>query len=389
MGSSQLLNVEDLVVRFYTYEGIVKAIEKVQLFLREGEILGVVGETGCGKTVTGLSILRLVPSPGKIEGGKIYLKTDDGFIDILEKDEKFLEKNIRGRYISIIFQEPGAALNPLYRVGEQIGESLFIHRKSEYYLRALKTIEQRIDENKNFLSSFMLRIQRAICSKLIENPDSTIYSFIIKFPIASRVRKIVEEEIKGDVISIMKVMGFPDPERVFDAYPHELSGGMKQRAVIAMALACNPKIVIADEPTTNLDVTIQAQILNLIKELQKKFGSSIIYITHDFGVVAELCDRVAVMYAGNVCEVADVYEIFKNPLHPYTKALLESIPRPNKSFKSIPGTIPNLINPPSGCRFHPRCPYAVEKCRSEVPRLIEVNKDHFVACHLIGGSGGV
>lgn len=386
MGNSQLLNVKDLVVRFYTYEGVVKAIEKVQLFLREGEILGVVGETGCGKTVTGLSILGLVPSPGRIENGKIYLRTDEGFIDILEKDEKFLEKNIRGRYISIIFQEPGAALDPLYRVGEQIGEALFVHRKSEYYLRALKTIEQKIDENKNFLSNFLLRVQRMICNKLIESPDSVIYSFILKFPIASEVRKIVEEEIKGDVISIMKVMGFPDPERVFNAYPHELSGGMKQRAVIAMALACNPKIVIADEPTTNLDVTIQAQILDLIKGLQKKFGSSIIYITHDFGVVAELCDRVAVMYAGNVCEVADVYEIFKNPLHPYTKALLESIPRPNKPFKSIPGTIPNLINPPSGCRFHPRCPYVVEKCKSEVPQLIEVNKYHFVACHLIGGS---
>jgi len=380
-----VLKVEDLKVRFYTYEGIVKAIEKVSLFLKEGEILGVVGETGCGKSVTALSVMRLTPHPGRIEDGKIYLKTDDGMVNLMEKDEKYLEK-IRGRYISIIFQEPGAALDPLYKIGEQISEALLIHRKVKYYKDALRIVENKLKDEKGSLRKYFLNIEKKILNELIKNPNSLFISIILKLPLLKRIKKLVEEEVKKDVMVLLKSMGFPDPERIINMYPHELSGGMKQRVVIAMALACNPKIMIADEPTTNLDVTIQAQILKLIKELQKRLLSSIIYITHDFGVVAEVCDRVAVMYAGNICELADVHEIFKNPLHPYTRALLESIPRPGKPFKSIPGVIPNLINPPSGCRFHPRCAYATEKCRREVPELIEVKKNHYVACHnVVGG----
>lgn len=203
-----------------------------------------------------------------------------------------------------------------------------------------------------------------------------------KLPLINRVKKLVKNEVRRDVISLLKNMGMPDPEKVYDMYPHQLSGGMKQRIVIAMALACNPSILIADEPTTNLDVTIEAQILELIKNLQSILNLSIMYITHDLGIIAELAHRVVVMYAGSVCEVAEVHELFKNPLHPYTKALLESIPRPNKPFKSILGTIPNLVNPPSGCRFHPRCSHAMENCRNKVPKLMELEKDHYVACFL-------
>ncbi len=384
MEGNPVLKVENLVVRFYTYEGVVKAIEKVSFFLREGEVLGIVGETGCGKSVTALSVMRLTPHPGRIENGEVYIKTDDGLVNILEKDEKYLEK-IRGRYISIVFQEPGAALNPLYKIGDQIAEVLLIHRRLNYYKRALKVIEDKIWRENSSFKRRILSMQRKVCKMLIENPNSTLASILLKLPLISGLKKLIEQEVREDVIMILRDMGLPDPERVYNMYPHELSGGMKQRAVIAMALACNPKIMIADEPTTNLDVTIQAQILQLIKDLREKLGSSIIYITHDLGVIAELCDRVAVMYAGNICEVANVYEIFKNPLHPYTKALLESIPRPGRPFKSIPGTIPNLINPPPGCRFHPRCKYAMDKCRREVPRLIKVGEDHYVACHLVRG----
>jgi peptide/nickel transport system ATP-binding protein len=193
-------------------------------------------------------------------------------------------------------------------------------------------------------------------------------------------------EARKQVIEVLKSVEIPDPERVANMYPHELSGGMAQRVVIAMALACNPMLLIADEPTTNLDVTVQAQILNLIKVLKKSLGSSILYITHDLGVVAQSCDRVAVMYAGNVVETADVFEIFRSPLHPYTRALLESIPRPGQPFRSIPGIVPSLINPLKGCRFHDRCPYAMDVCLNVKPVFMQVKKEHYVSCHLYGGS---
>jgi len=197
---------------------------------------------------------------------------------------------------------------------------------------------------------------------------------------------MVKKEVRKEAIKILREIEIADPERVIDMYPHELSGGMAQRVVIAMALACNPALLIADEPTTSLDVTIQAQVLDLIRRLKEKFSSSVIYITHDLGVIAELCERVAIMYAGSICEVANVFELFKNPLHPYTRGLLESIPHPDKPFKSIKGVVPNLVDPPSGCRFHPRCQYATDICKRTKPKIIEIKKDHFLACHLHGGS---
>ena len=368
-------------MRFYTYEGVVKALEGVKLHMIEGETLGLVGETGCGKTMTALSILNLIPPPGKIESGKIFFKGKEKTIDLLEQKESFIRR-IRGKDISIIFQEPGSALNPVYTVEEQISEVFLLHRGEELTMAAIEAIEKDAESTRGGLKRFIYGIQRKIYKKMLKKPRSLSLRFLSKIPIVKRYKRRLRKEAKKESINILRQMEIPDPERVADMYPHELSGGMQQRVVIAMALACNPTLLIADEPTTSLDVTVQAQILNLIKKLKETFKSSIIYITHDLGVVAETCDRVAVMYAGNVVEVADVVEIFKNPLHPYTIGLMESIPRPGKDFKSIKGTVPSLINPPLGCRFNPRCPKAMEKCSKVKPEMKEVKKKHFVSCHL-------
>jgi len=380
----KLLDIQDLRLRFYTYEGVVQALEDVNLYVKEGETLGLVGETGCGKTMTGLSILSLIPSPGKIEGGKILFKRKDGTLDILSQKEAIL-RSIRGKDISMIFQEPSSALNPLFTVEDQISEVILHHRMKELAKKALEELEMDIQSTKGGLKGFIYGVERKIYKKMLEKPRSLSLKFLSKIPLVRRYQGRIRKEARKEVVKILREMEIPDPERVADMYPHELSGGMQQRVVIAMALTCNPKLLTADEPTTNLDVTVQAQILDLMKRLKKEYQSSILYITHDMGVVAELCDRVAVMYAGSVVEIADVMEIFKNPLHPYTKALLESIPRPGKEFKSIKGMVPSLINPPSGCRFHPRCPRVMEICPKVKPKMIEVKKGHFVECHLYPG----
>jgi len=377
-----LLDIEDLKVRFYTYEGVVKALEGVNLNLRKGEMLGVAGETGCGKSVTGLSVLVLVPPPGKIEGGRITFKNANKTIDLLKQNESFL-CDIRGKEISMIFQEPGAALNPVYTVETQLSEVFLHHRRKELIQRVLDGLEKDI---KNGKGGLICGIEKGLYRRMLENPDSLYLRFVSKIPVVRRYRLRLKKEIRKEIIKVLREIEMADPERVLNMYPHELSGGMAQRVVIAMALACNPTLLIADEPTTSVDVTIQAQILDLIRRLKEKFGSSVIYITHDMGVIAETCDRVAIMYAGSICEVAGVMEIFKNPLHPYTKGLLESIPAPGKEFKSIKGTVPNLINPPKGCRFHPRCPKAMEICARVPPKMVEVKKEHFVVCHLYGGA---
>jgi peptide/nickel transport system ATP-binding protein len=370
--------LDDLRLNFYTYEGVVEALDGVNLSLKKGETLGVVGETGCGKSVTGLSVLNLVPPPGRIEGGKVFFRPKEKPVDLLVQKESILRR-VRGKYISMVFQDPRSALNPVYTAGDHISEVLFHHRRKELIQRSLERINEEIEAgNAGFLTGYY----KKIFQKMLKNPKTLGLIILSKIPIVNRYKRIFKEEGKKEAIKMLKIMRIPDPERVVDMYPHELSGGMAQRVVIAMGLACNPAVLIADEPTTNLDVTIQLQILNLIKELKEEFSSSIIYVTHDMGVIAEMCDRVAVMYAGNVVEVADVLEIFKKPLHPYTQGLLESIPRPGKPFKSIEGTVPSLINPPKGCRFNDRCPYAMEICRKEKPRMAEVKKEHFVQCFL-------
>ncbi|HDD42582.1 MAG TPA: ABC transporter ATP-binding protein [Nitrososphaeria archaeon] len=381
--NNEQLRVKDLVVRFYTYEGIVKAIEKVNLRLRKGETLGIVGETGSGKSVTAFTIMALTPPPGRVEGGAVYFRRDRGdVVNVIELKENELLK-IRGKEISMIFQEPNAALDPLYKVGDQIAEAILSHRSSEMLERAMKLVEEDLKRGDSGAGA---KLELWAYRKMLEDPDSAALAILRRIPVVKNLmRRRLRQVIREEIIELLKLMEIPDPERIIDAYPHELSGGMQQRIVIAIALACSPVLLLADEPTTSLDVTVQAQIIDLIMRLKKRLGTSVIYITHDMGVIAEISDRVAVMYAGNVVEVAPVKELFKNPLHPYTKALLESIPKPGSSFKSIPGTVPNLVNPPSGCRFHPRCPYAKEACSREVPELVKVSEDHYVACLLYGG----
>jgi len=376
--TKEILVVDDLRLNFYTYEGVVEALDGVNLSLKKGETLGVVGETGCGKSVTGLSILNLIPPPGRIEGGKVLFNPKKKPVDLLVQKEAILRR-VRGKYISMVFQDPRSALNPVYTAGDQIAEVLRHHRRKELIQRSLERINEEIEAGK---AGFLTGYYKGIYQKMLKNPKALSLLILSKIPIVSRYKRMLNEEAKKEAINMLRIMRIPDPERVVDMYPHELSGGMAQRVVIAIALACNPEVLIADEPTTNLDVTIQLQILDLIKELKEKFSSSIIYVTHDMGVIAQMCDRVAVMYAGNVVELADLFEIFKKPLHPYTQALLESIPRPGKPFKSIEGTVPSLVNPPEGCRFNDRCPYAMEICRKEKPKLVEAKKEHFVQCFL-------
>jgi oligopeptide/dipeptide ABC transporter ATP-binding protein len=310
-----MLRVENLVTRFHTYDGVVRALEGVSFEVREGEIFGLVGETGCGKSVTTYSTLRLLPSTGRVHSGRITLAGES----LLDASESRM-REVRGGEIAMIFQDPLSALNPVMRVGDQIAESVWLHD---------------------------------------DLPDAEA--------VAARV-----EEVLGEV-------RMPDPAGAARAFPHELSGGMQQRVMIAMALAGRPKMLIADEPTTALDVTIQSQVLQLLRQLKQEAGLTVLLITHDLGVVAELCDRVAVMYAGTIVETAPVAELFGNPRHPYTQGLLAALPGTSDTLAPIPGRVPDLLNPPSGCRFHPRCPLAVDRCRAEAPELRGDARQ--VACH--------
>jgi len=394
MELESIVQMQNLKVNFYTYAGVVQALDGVNLNVEAGEILGLVGETGSGKSVTSLSVLRLVPPPGRIEEGSIVYSSEAGSNDILRMNESIL-RQLRGKDIAMIFQEPRAYLNPVYTVADQISEVMLVHREQELLKKALDSCIARRSKSKKKSPSFEERVYRRLLNKpksrvtrykRLNKLEERFHEGVNRFPFRFTRKRQFKTEITKEVVNILKRMEIPDPERVAHMYPHELSGGMAQRVIIAMALSCNPVLLIADEPTTNLDVTVQAQILNLVRQLKRDFHSSILYITHDLGVVAQLCDRVAVMYAGSIVETADVFEIFKNPLHPYTRALLESIPTPGQPFKSIRGIVPSLVNPPEGCRFHDRCSYAMEICRKVKPVTVEVKKKHFVSCFLCGGS---
>jgi len=327
-----LLKVRNLVVHFETYAGTVKVLDGVSFDINEGETLGLVGETGCGKSVTALSILRLIDRPGKIVGGEVWLDGEN----LLEKSEEEMRR-IRGKKISAIFQDPTTYLNPVYTIGDQVGESILQHQDLKSHLN--------------------------------------------RGDISGGVKRLLAERI----LKSLRIVKMPDPENAAKRYPHELSTGMRQRALTAMMVATYPKLLIADEPTTALDVTIQAQIMKMMDDLKHELGVSILLITHDLGLVARMCDRVAVMYAGNIVELASVDEIFNNPKHPYVDGLLKAIPRPGRRMKrleTIVGSVPNLINPPSGCRFHPRCPHVMQVCRSVKPELEATEAGHLVACHL-------
>lgn len=379
-----LLETSALVTNFYTYEGVVQALNKVSLVVDHGATFGLVGESGCGKSVTVRSVMRIVQSPGVIEGGKIIVFFDEqaeaAGLDLLQQSESFMQ-GVRGDSISMIFQEPNAALNPTMSIGDQISESFLFHKKGEMCGKIRDELEG--PDNRTFTPWKKMLI--ALYGRAAANPNDLILRAISRIPILKRWQKRLKSEAWRRSEEIVGWLGIPHPEQVVRQYPHNLSGGMKQRVVIAIALACHPVLLIADEATSNLDVTIQAQILDLLRHLKKEDISSILLITHDLGIVAETCDRVGVMYAGNLCEVADVGDLFRNPRHPYTAALLDSVPKFSMEgvLKSIEGNVPNLVSPPPGCRFHPRCPQVMEVCRTQLPELLSVGENHLAACHLL------
>jgi len=322
--NGNLLEVRGLKTQFFTEAGIVRAVDGVDFVVRRGEVLGLVGESGCGKSVTSLSVMKLVSRPGEIVEGEIVFDDED----LVERRESEM-LHVRGNRISMIFQQPTSCLNPVFRVGDQLAEVLVIHEE------------------------------------------------------------VSKAEGKKRAVELLEMVGIPEPESRVNAYPHELSGGMAQRVMIAMALACVPELLIADEPTTALDVTIQAQILDLMRNLQTQIDTSVILITHDLGVVAEMCDRVDVMYAGRIVEEADVEDLFEAPKHPYTEALIGSTPvlgQAEKELVAIPGSVPNLIDLPAGCKFAPRCQARIEHdleiCTQQEPEVKEVASGHKVRCWL-------
>jgi oligopeptide transport system ATP-binding protein len=324
-----ILQVEDLVVRFYTHDGVVHAVNGISFHVDEGETLAVVGESGCGKSVTMMSLVRLIPMPpGRIESGRAFFFDGSQQRDLLQLPETEI-RQVRGGQIGFIFQDPLTSLNPVLSIGEQIAESMVAHLES------------------------------------------------------------TRDDARGRAVALLDRVGIPDAQERYSNYPHQFSGGMRQRVMISMALSCNPEILIADEPTTALDVTIQAQILEIIKDLTANLGTAVIIITHDLGVVSGMCSRICVMYAGRMVERADTDDLFREAKHPYTRGLIHSVPRIDKTAQerlySIPGTPPNLINIPECCPFHPRCKHAMDICRRTYPGETDFGNGHSASCWLYGG----
>ena len=378
-----LLSVKNLTIKFYSYDSTVTAVDDIHLDIGINETYGLVGETGCGKTVTALSILRLVPSPGNIEQGSVQFMTSGGrSLDLFDLDEDEI-RELRGNNISMIFQEPSSALDPVYTIGDQISESILLHRRFEVAENVLKKINI-LPGNilKKVMALLVKPVEREIYSTIINKPDTNISEIIIRIPVIRNLLWRSHQEANEMAVTLLKNVEIPDAVRIVHQYPHELSGGMKQRCVIAMALACNPRLLIADEPTTALDVTIQAQILDLLNKLKEENNMSILYITHDLSVAAEICDRVGVMYAGGICEEADVVELYENPLHPYTKALMAAVPKSGEIPHSIIGAVPELSELAEGCAFYPRCSIHEDICFSGKPKTLEIKSGHFVTCHL-------
>lgn len=375
--SKMLLSVKDLKTYFYTEEGVVKAVDGVSFNIYEDEVLGLVGETGCGKSVTALSIVRLVRSPGKILEGTI-LFNGANLLELTEEDMR----GIRGNSITMIFQDPLNSLNPVISVGDQLAEVFTLHQTEE--LR--KILDERIlSRKKNLERIKQFKKDLKEDDRLTKEDHELIKKEIEDLKISTKHIPNLNDMIQEKSIKIIGEVGIADAKGILKRYPHELSGGMRQRVMIAMALSCNPLMLIADEPTTALDVTIQAQILDLMKDLKQRFKTSILMITHDLGIIADLCDRVAVMYSGNIVEYATAVDLFKNPRHPYTIGLISAIPsleKKDKKLDVIRGMVPNLIYPPSGCRFHPRCDKRLEICDKVKPKFIEIRDKYFIACHL-------
>jgi len=323
---AKLIEVKNLKTNFYTIGGVVRAVNGVDFAIEREKTLGVVGESGCGKSVTALSIMRLIQPPGMIDEGEILFHQNGKVLDLTKLNAKGpIMRSIRGNEIAMIFQEPMTSLNPVFTIGDQIMESIMLHQR------------------------------------------------------------LGKDDAREKAVGMLKAVGIPSPEVRIGEYPHQLSGGMRQRAMIAMAISCNPSLLIADEPTTALDVTIQAQVLNLMNKLRSDFQAAIMFITHDLGVIAHMADDVIVMYLGRIVELAKSEAIFSYQLHPYTIALISALPRPNPRKKTdrilLEGDVPSPTNPPSGCTFHLRCTDRQKICTNEVPELVKIEKDHFVACH--------
>ncbi len=362
--AEEILKITNLRVSFNTYAGQVKALDGVELTMRKGEVLGLVGESGCGKSVTALSIVGLLPQNAKILGGSVLLNGKE----VLGMSKKDLE-TARLTEVAIIFQDPMTFLNPVLSIGSQITE--IISARPELFTE--KLVKHRLGQiGEGTDVSAGLDSERSHLEGALKRGNLGKKEF-------NRLAKVY-------AVSVLESVRLPEPVKVLKMFPFELSGGMRQRVLIAMSLVRRPKLILADEITTALDVTVQAQVLQLLRALRQEIDVSVLLITHDLAVAAELCDRVAVMYAGNVVEVADVRELFRNPLHPYTIGLLASVPRVDVSSApqeaAIKGSVPDLIYPPSGCRFHPRCPRAFEKCPQVKPQLIEANPGHLVSCLL-------
>ncbi len=447
-----LLKVENLKTQFVTWNGLVRALDGVSFEIMPGETLGLVGETGCGKSVTALSIMNLIPeTAGTIVEGNITFEN----IDVSTKQkqackiipkkkrpklkvsrrklkENFkLMNQIRGNTMGMIFQEPMTTLNPVITIKKQIEDVLFTHHINVMASRViarkkitktqLNDIIKNVIDGKNigYLDDFInqnpeLQAIKEQISYIINRHDITTYRKrnliaalyeedkkisksleILSTKKLNKAPRFIPKEIKKEAarlaVELLTKVNIPQPEKVINQYPHELSGGMRQRVVISIAIASNPHLLIADEPTTALDVTIQAQILDIMKDLKKNSNTSILFITHDLGVISDISDRVAVMYAGSIVEIGKKLDIFESPKHPYTQGLLTSIPSYGSGkgrLKSIPGTVPNLIHPPEGCKFHPRCPYAMDICKTTKPEMIDLGNDHFVACWLYSKKEG-
>ena len=341
MNETPVLTMDDLATHFFTDRGVVKAVDGLSLEVGRGESLGVVGESGSGKSVTFLSVLKLIQYPGRIVRGRVLFEG----ADLLQKSEAEM-MNLRGTKISMIFQDPLTALNPVLKIGDQISETIIFHQQRAFSAKA------------------------SLSRRLSKRMDPW-------------AQKSLEKQARDRALEMLELVKIPSASQRLEEYPHQFSGGMRQRVVIAIALSCNPSVLIADEPTTALDVTIQGQILELLTEIRQKLQMSLVLITHDFGVVKELCDRVAVMYAGRIIELSAVTDLFANPRHPYTNALMECIPDASKrKVRPIPGFVPSLIDLPGGCSFHPRCQHATERCKAEMPSLIRMEDGRQVRCHL-------
>ncbi len=376
----KLLEVKNLKTFFYTEEGIVKAVDGVSFDIYLDEVLGLVGETGCGKSVTALSILQLVRETGKIIEGSI--KFND--INLLELSEQEM-REYRGNQITMIFQDPLNSLNPVMSIGKQVSEVFLLHQKEK-----LKKTQDNLRLERKKLIDERMNLKKELIKKekdgLISEEEKKIFKLKID-DLKDKIQRtpLLKHLALDEAEKIIKEVGIADARGILKRFPHELSGGMRQRIMISMGLSCNPLLLIADEPTTALDVTIQAQILDLMQKLKKKFKTSILLITHDLGIIAETCNRIAVMYSGNIVEYATADDLFKNPRHPYTKGLIAAIPSietKNKKLKTIRGMVPNLIFPPSGCRFHPRCDERLEICDKIKPSWIEISDKYHIACHL-------